>query len=298
MIRSICLNLLTLGLLAAPLGAQPAQPSELKTQIRVMGDPKNVDELLSALESADRDIQTFQTGVMYDRRFLLQGDRHIRLGELIYKVEPPSAEAPTQKPRRMFAIDFKTLTIDGTRREDRNTWIFDGQWLVEKRPAVKQYIARQVARPEDPMDPLGLGESPIPFPIGQKKQAILARYDATMLDAMEGLTPTSDADPEEAREVEQRRQNVRNTYQLRLVPRGDYADEDQFKEIRLWYSKGEFLPRMARTVNRAGDESVVLLINPKVNQPLPDGAIDIEPPAPEEGWDVQIDSGRFKEQAP
>lgn len=295
MIRSRLTRLLVLLMCAAPALAQSDAPGGLTSKVRVMGEPRNVDELLSALESADQGIETFQTGVMYDRRFVLQGDRHVRLGELIYKVEPPAEGAASAKPRRMFSIDFKTLTIDGTRREDRNTWVFDGQWLVERRPAAKQYVARQVARPEDPMDPLGLGESPIPFPIGQKKKAILERYDATMLEAMDGLAASKDADPEEATELAQRRDNVKNTHQLRLVPRANFADEDQFKEIRLWYTRGEFLPRMARTINRAGDESVVLLINPRVNAALPEGAIDIEPPAPDLGWDVQIDSGRFKE---
>ncbi|MBL8745629.1 MAG: hypothetical protein JNK58_04640 [Phycisphaerae bacterium] len=290
------LGLCALGLWSSAV-AQPAGEPGMTGSVRVVGTPTNVDELLSALESADQGIRTFQTGVMYDRRFVLQGDRHVRLGELYYEVAPAAEGSASGKPRRMFSIDFKTLTIDGTRREDRNTWVFDGQWLVEKRPGVKQYVARQVARPEDPMDPLGLGESPIPFPIGQKKSAILERYEATMLKPFDGLTPGKDADEEEKRELSQRREDVKETYQLRLAPRGAFADEDQFKEIRLWYTKDEFLPRMARTINRAGDESTVLLINPKVNASLPEGAIDIEPPPSAEGWDVQIDTGRFKDVA-
>lgn len=288
----ILLPVLLLNLTAA---AQPTKEPGLTTSVRVMGEPKSVDELLSALESADQGIRTFQTGVMYDRLFVLQGDRHIRLGDLYYQVAPAPDDAPNQKPRRMFSIDFRSLIIDGVKREDRNTWIFDGQWLVEKRPAAKQYVARQMARPEDPMDPLGLGESPIPFPIGQKKVAILERYDATMLKPFDSLTPGKDADPEEAKDFEQRRDNVKDTHQLRLIPRGSFAEEDQFKEIRLWYTKDQFLPRMARTINRAGDESTVLLINTKINVDLPASAFDIEPPPTEEGWDVQIDSGRFKD---
>lgn len=288
-------TLILIFLLATAAAAQPAKAPELIGTVRVMGEPKNVDELLSALESADQGIRTFQTGVMYDRLFVLQGDRHIRFGDLFYQVVPAPEGAPNQRPRRTFSIDFRTLIVDGVKRDDRNTWVFDGQWLVEKRPAAKQYIARQVARPEDPMDPLGLGESPIPFPIGQKKSAILGRYDATMLKPFDGLAPSKDADPEEVKDFAQRRENVKDTHQLRLIPRGSFADEDQFKEVRLWYTKERFLPRMARTINRAGDESTVLLINTKVNVDLPAGAIDIEPPPTGEGWDVQIDSGRFKD---
>lgn len=290
-----CLPILFLSAAAFAQETPPAAPTrepELVGKVRVMGEPKNVDELLSALESADLGIRTFQAGVMYDRRFLLQGDRHIRYGDLYYEIIPGNEG---KKPHRTFSIDFKTLIVDDTKREDRNTWVFDGQWLVEKRPAAKQYVARQVARPGDPIDPLGLGESPIPFPIGQKKAAILERYDATMLKPDDGLIPAKDADPEEKEELAQRRRDMKDTWQLKLIPRGRFAEEDQFKQIRLWYTKDEFLPRMARTVNRAGDESVVLLINPRVNQALPKGAIEIEPPPTEEGWDVQIDSGRFRQ---
>lgn len=281
-----------------PAPAPGASDAELVAMVKVIGEPANVDELLSALETADRGVQTLQTGVMYDRRFLLQGDRHVRLGKLYYQVLPAHEDAPNQRPRRMFAIEFRALMIDGTKRDDLQTWVFDGEWLVEKRVADKQYVARQVARPNDPIDPLGLGESPIPFPIGQRKAAILDRYDATMLKADDGLNPAPDADTEEKEDLAQRRKDVADTYQLWLIPRHPDAEDEQFKEIRLWYSKREFLPRMARTVNRAGDESIVLLINPKLNEPLPEDAIRIDPPPKEEGWDVQIDSGRFEEAQP
>lgn len=260
--------------------------------VRVMGEPANAGELLSALETADLGVRTFQSGVMYDRRFVLQGDRHVRYGDLYYAVAPADSDAA--RPTRMFSIDFKTLYVDGVKRNDRNTWIFDGEWLVERRPELKQYVARQVARPGEGIDPLGLGESPIPFPIGQKKEAILDRYEAFMLAPQDGLEPSEDASEEEQQELAQRRKDLKDTYQLRLIPRANFAEEDQFKEIRLWYTKDEFLPRMARTLSRSGDESFVLLINPKMNEDLPKHAIEIQPPPPDEGWDVQIDTGRFQ----
>jgi hypothetical protein len=53
---------------------------------------------------------------------------------------------------------------------------------------------------------------------------------------------------------------------------------------------------MARAVNRQGDESVVQLINLKVNEKLPAHAIRIEEPT-DPGWDVQVDEGRFAPQS-
>lgn len=273
-----------------PVDPAPADDLELVNMIRVVGEPTSVDELLDALETGDRGITTFQAQVMYDRRFVLQGDRHVRYGDLYFAVARAEGDP---RPRRTFAIDFRTLEIEGVRRDDRNAWVFDGQWLVEKRPAEKQYIARQVAAPDSPIDPLGLGESPIPFPIGQKKTAILERYDATFLKASDGLAPPDDAEEEEIKEIAALKQSVEGAYQLRLVPKDVASSDDQFKEIRLWYTKDDLLPRMAKTINRSGDESIVLLIDRKVNEELPAHAIAIEPPPEEEGWDVQIDSGRF-----
>jgi outer membrane lipoprotein-sorting protein len=288
---------------AKPGVVDPSPPpgsseAELLSMVRVVSEPSNVDELLSALETADRGVRTLQASLMYDRRFLLQGDRHVRLGRLSYEARPAHEEAFDQRPKRTFAVEFRILMIEGTKRDDVQTWVFDGEWLVEKRLVDKQYIARQVARPGDPADPLALGESPIPFPIGQKKTAILERYEATMLPAEDGLAPPADADDNVRTDLDQRRTDVTGTYQLRLIPRGEHAEEDPFKEIRLWYTRDTFLPRMARTVNRAGDDSIVLLVNAKLNEAIPPHAIRIDPPPTEEGWDVQIDSGRYEEQAP
>lgn len=271
---------------------------ELMNMIRVVGEPTDVDELLSALETADRGLKTFQSSVMYDRRFLLQGDRHVRYGSLYFQfvVKEPEAGRPAPRPRRMFAIDFVTLYIDGAKRDDRHTWIFDGQWLIERRPTQKTWVARQVAREDDPIDPLGLGESPIPFPIGQRKEAILARYQAFMLPAADGLDAPKDADQQEKQQWNDLRQAAKETYQLRLIPRAENSADDEFKEIRLWYTKDRLLPRLARTVNRAGDESIVLLASTKINEDLPAHALDRQAPDPKDGWDVQVIELRARDQ--
>lgn len=281
---------------AQPPGKAPEDPgraadTELVQSVRVMGEPTNVDDLLDALETADKGIQTFQSRIIYDRQFLLQGDRHIRFGDLVFRVDPGSASG---RIRRTFAINFTSLRIDDVVRDDLSTWAFDGEWIIEKRPGDKSFIKRRISTPEDPVDPLGLGESPVPFPIGQRKAAIQQRYTATMPKPADGLELSPDDardDPDAAAESKQLIETVQGTYQLRLVPRPDYADEEEFREIRLWYTKETFVPRMARVINRQGDISVVKMINIKINQPLPKQAISTEPPT-EPGWDIQIDEGR------
>ena len=293
-----------------PAAAPASEPApgltdeiELQQMIRVMGEPTNVDELLDALEVADRGLTTLQAQIRYDRRFVLQGDRHVRMGDLAFSGKAAGAN---EAPLRTFAINFKTLQIDDELRDDPNSWVFDGEWLVEIRPAERRFTKRRMALPGTRVDPLGLGESPIPFPIGQRKAKIMARYDAVMLKAFDGLdepapapAPGTDAEApsEEARrDIASWRATAKDTYQLKLTPRAEFKDQDNFREIRLWYTKEEFLPRMARAVNRQGDESVVQLINLKVNEKLPAHAIRIEEPT-DPGWDVQVDEGRFAPQS-
>ncbi len=258
----------------------------------------SVETLLDALERADVGVRTFQSELIYDRRFRLQGDRHVRWGRLFFQAEPPAA--PGGRARRTFAVRFETLTIpDDTgdiRRPDESLWVFDGQWLIEKRENERQFVKRQIARPEDPVDPLRLGEGPLPIPIGQKKADILARYDAQFLPAGDGLNTPPDVAPDshEAREAAAMQAFVRDTYQLRLIPKGGAAGDEEFREVRLWYTRGALLPRAARTINRAGDESLVLLAGARVNEPLDPKVMSVETPDPAQGWSVQIDEGRFR----
>ncbi len=256
---------------------------------------ENAAQLLDALENADAAIRSFQSDVLYDRVFVLQGDRHVRYGDLYFKVEPaPAGAGAAQRPRRTFAVRFDTLFIDNVKRAEESVWVFDGQWLIERRDREKQFIKRRIAPPDAPIDPLRLGEGPIPLPIGQKKAEVLSRYDAELLPAVDGIEPLDPEDAKEKSETEARRDFVADTYQLHLVPVAERADDDDFQEIRLWYQKRDLLPRMARTVSRGGDISVVQLINIKTNLPLPEGILNVATPRREDGWDIQVEEGHFR----
>lgn len=232
--------------------------------------------LLEALERAADDINTLQADIQYDRRFLLQGDRHVRRGTLYFA----QRQREEGGRRRVFEVDFSVLYLGDRREEDRQVWTFDGRWLVEKRPDKKQFIAREVAPPGADFDPLRLGEGPIPIPIGQEAEAVLSRYEAELLSAESGL------DPEEDQSLVA---FVEDAWQLRLLPR---SEEDDFEEIRLWYERGSLLPRMAMTTNRSGDVSVVQLANVRLNEALPEDVFRITPPAIGSGWDTQIEEYR------
>jgi outer membrane lipoprotein-sorting protein len=239
----------------------------------------DAEALLEALETAADGIETLQAQIQYDRRFLLQGDRHVRRGTLYFA----QRETEDGTRRRVFEVDFEVLFLGERREEDRQVWTFDGRWLVEKRPDKKQFIAREVAPPGATFDPLRLGEGPIPIPLGQEAEAVLERYDAELLPTDAGLLPDEDSSLIAFASA------GAGSWQLRLEPR---SEDDDFEEIRLWYEKGSLLPRMAVTTNRSGDVSVVQLAKVKVNEALPEGVFRVTPPAIGSGWDTQIEEYR------
>lgn len=254
---------------ATSIGLGALAQDEAKREI------ESAQELLTALETADRDLRTLQAGISYTRRMLLQGDEQIRRGALYFE-QLPGNNGTT--PKRSFAIHFDELLVGRRLKSDPQEWIFNGEWLVERRPQEKQYVARQIAPPGEQFDPLRLGEGPLPIPIGQRAADVLARYRVELVGPHASLE-------DEAGSIHS---FVSDTYQLKLTPHEDRADEDDFREIRLWYDQETLLPRLAKTLNRSGDESFVQLINLRRNEPIRGDVFNIEPPAENAGWDVEI----------
>lgn len=243
----------------------------------------NADELLVTLEDADKGMRTLVADISYDKVLATVGDRQTRLGKLYFDNGVGGAG-------RRFAIRFDKLYTGPREESDPEIYVFDGQWLLQKHPKAKWYEKRQVVPPGQKFDPLKIGEGPFPIPIGQKRDDILARYNAELLKPEEGLNPK---DKDQADLIS----FVAGSYQLRLVPRADRPDQDKFKEIRLWYRAdkgGNLLPVMARTIQVSpepgedGDESLVRLLNVKLNLEIPPGETDTATPPAAEGWDGQV----------
>ena len=255
-----------------PEPATRAEPASTPAPGPASTDILTARDLLAALERAGDSIDTLQSRVVYDRRFKLQGDRHIRRGKLFFQ-NVPNANAQRV---RTFAILFDDLQVGQRVEESPQTWVFDGRWLVEMRVNEKQFIKREIARPGEPFDPLKIGEGPMPIPIGQRADEIERRYHAELMKPRAGLPETWNIPAW-----------LENTWQIVLTPRN--PDADEFTGIRLWYDKETLLPRMAITLNRAGDESIVFLDEIKQNQPLPRDRLSVDEPPPNSGWQVQVE---------
>lgn len=271
------------GAAAAQSGEAGSVPPAVEATAGPVGSYADADALLSALETADAGLESLRADIRYDRTFDLEGDNQVRVGQMWFDAGVRSGK--TAGPRR-FAVRFDTLIVGRTQRSETRVHVFDGRWYADKVPGERRMSRREVVAPGETFDPLKVGEGPLPIPIGQKKADILKRYDATLLPATDSVEDKTLAE------------FVAGSVQLKLTPRPELKGSDDFREIRIWYrgkSPGEMtaadkpgarlLPRMARTVNRSGDVSIVQLINVEINEqaPLDESVMSAEPEA---GWTV------------
>lgn len=274
----------------APAAAKPAaQPA---TQITT------ADELLTALENADKDLITLQAGLIYTKtpNELVGGSPEVRTGSLWFFSRPtppepgapsPPDDAPPAQNQRLFQVEFETLELDDARREDRQVWIFDGAWLVEKNFETRLVHRRQVVKPGEKVDPLAIGEGPLPIPIGQKREKILERFEATLSPAADGFPLPPKAKPTDPDSAPPNW--IESTYQLHLKPKRGTQEARDYREVRIWYRKDDLLPRLACAVHKDGSRTQVLLLNTQVNKDFAEAVFDTRTP---QGWNEQIDDFR------
>lgn len=280
---TIPLTILALALLQlsqAPAATPPAPTLPGPTAVALPADQPNAGftsaaDLLAKLETSGRDLRTLSADIQYTKTFaaIQGGDQQIRRGKLYFQVTPkPAGESA---PLKAFSVIFDTLIVGKAVRQTQRHFIFNGTHLVERDLTEKQFLKRRVVKPGERIDPLRLGEGPFPLPIGQRKDEILARFQARLL-APETSWPAGTM-PEP----------LRDTVQLLLVPKPGTPEARDFDEVRLWYRRADLLPRMAKTSTPAGAASEVLLINLAANQPITPGVFDVEPPK-EPGWQVDV----------
>lgn len=292
------------------LAASPAVPSAPSAP--ASGDITTADELLTRLETADAGLRTLSADIQYVRIFGMMGDRQIRVGALAFMDErtdaqraQPSAAPSTPKdegndpaieanapagtlttttqvlpPARRFAVRFNTVQVGSREERSNETYVFDGSVLAHTEPERRQVTRYEIPVGDQARDPLKLGEGPLPLPIAQKREDILTRFDATLLPA------TQDLEGEDDKDTEALHAFVAGSYQLKLVPKPEFAEQMDAREIRLWYRPVELkvgekatqrlLPRMAWTINNRDDIAMVRLINVKVNPTIEPSVVSVD----------------------
>lgn len=292
--RSLVVSAAGCAVWCAAAAAQTAEPATAPAppETAAAAAPATItdaDQLLRALETADKDITTLTSAIRYTKKpnELVGGDDEVREGRLWFFARPPEAGAPGEgagagqagepaaeaRPQKLFQIEFTKLTLGNTRRDDRRIWIFDGHWLVEMDFETRFVDRREVVRKGEQIDPLAIGQGPLPIPIGQKRDQIVARFEASLPAFGDGFEPGK-APP-----------SLADTYQLHLKPRPGTQEARDFREVRIWYRKADLLPRLARAVHKDGSTTEVFMLDMQVNKDIPETVFDTRTPP---GWNEQI----------
>jgi hypothetical protein len=223
------------------------------------------DQLLDALQRATDGLHDFRANVIYDRLDAITEDRERRIGRIVLQQDDKGA--------RRFAITFdQFIDAAGHASPQPQRFTFADGWLVEFDDARKQSIERQLVPEGTKLDPLRLGEGPLPLPVGQKADDVRRRFTVS-------LAPAPDAP------LLKRLEGVQG---LVLVPRkGSGVDED-FEEVRVWYDLRTFAPVGVVAKLKGGDTKTVLLREVAVNAGLDEAATKLLQTKVPEGWQRDV----------
>lgn len=248
-----------------PPATQPADTSATQPADQPAarpGEDASVDTWLTWLEARGQAITTLQAKLRWDSEQILQGDHQIRFGTLIYEAGPPAR----------FAIPLHALVVDGERQDHTRSYVFDGQWLVEKLDDRKQFFKRQLVPPDaDPaqVDPLAQGDGPFALPVRLRKADIESRYRVKLVD------PAED-DPE-------------NSVHLNLIlletPDADAADDGDVLDI--WLDRDSAVPMRVRKTEQEVTVQTYSLFDPVINEALDEKTFDTSEPT-DRGWHVEV----------
>ena len=273
-------------------GATSMQPVETTPAAAApaSGSPLTAEGLLDLMEKADANLRSLAADIQYDKLDGVTGDRQVRRGKVFFEDRTAADAKPGQRRDRRFSVRFDTLYLGDVKRDEQQLFVFDGEWLTEVTPHVKQIIKRQVMPPGASFDPLKIGEGPLPLPIGQKKSDMLARFKVSL------LRDAADLEGETEEETTKLKAFVKDSFQLKLVPNPGTSEAEKFAEIRLWYREGSaeeggkrLLPRMARTLApKSGNIAIVRMINVKTNTPIEPSMMAADTPGAD--WNVVVEA--------
>lgn len=227
----------------------------------------NGEAILDRLEIAGRDMRSLEADLTLIRFDALLEESETRLGQVLLTRDGEATRV---------AIVFDEF-IDGSGHGEqwRQHWVYADGWLDELDHRQKRYVRRQLVMPGESIDPLKLGEGPIPLPIAQRKSDVLAKFEV--------IEPPPPSPPLLDR--------LEDFVGLRLVPRAGTELASETAYIELFYDRETLAPRGIRVLELNGDRDTVLLRRPKVNGAMGEpqkSLLLLESPDPAEwAWDVR-----------
>jgi outer membrane lipoprotein-sorting protein len=254
---------------AEPVAEAAAEPPPTSPPPKLIVDEWNpTDELLERLERSHADLRDFQADLLYEKWDNVLKLPETRTGEVLYQTKPGGS--------KRFAILFERLIKRNRAREHRKHYIFDGSWLVEIDHESKIFIKRQIVPPDKQFDPLKLGEGPFPLPVGQPAEEVRARFNVRRLHKPQDETLAE-------------RLAGRSVDGLRLVPKPNTPQAEEFEQAELFYDRQSLLPVGVSVTEANGDRKTVILSNLKRNAGVDENKLSIEEPDARDGWRIDVE---------
>ena len=199
--------------------------------------------------------------MIYDRVDAVSENRERRTGQIVL-----TQKAGELKSRKLAIMFDQLIDASGHATTERQRFVFDGGWLFEFDDQRHQLIARELVPPGEQLDPLRIGEGPIPIPIGQKKEQVCQRFEVKFT----------------AQPVEPLLKRLENIQGLALHPKKNTGVDPDLGAICVWYDLATLMPVAVTVTTKGGDEKILLLTKIEVNKALDDSATALlatEPPA-------------------
>ncbi len=188
----------------------------------------------------------------------------------------PTPKSPPSLGARRFALYFDEF-VDGSGRSDRSIdhWIYSDGWLCEQDYRNKSFTKRQIVAPGETLDPLALGEGPIPIPMGQKRADVLARFDVSEQEIPQDIPLLG---------------SLQNVAGLRLVPKPGTSLAKDTLAIELFYDRTTLA--LTGVVSREKNGNLTVA---RINAPVVNGAVTeadralLTIPSPDpKGWAIDV----------
>jgi hypothetical protein len=227
-----------------PVDATPAAAPPLPADAAA----QRVDAFLDELERSGATIDTLSGTLALEKFDAFVEETERRFGRLV---------VDRKDGKRRFAIYFEEV-IDGSGKSDRSVshWIYSDGWLCEQDHRNRSFTKRQIVAPGETLDPLALGEGPIPMPIGQRKAEVLARFAVTEHEIPQDIPLLG---------------SLRNVAALKLVPREGTPMAKDTAAVELFYDRTSLAPVGVVIRKKNGNRTVA-----RINKPVVNGEVKAE----------------------
>ena len=270
---------------ATPVTPPAAATSDDPLEVAKAASAARVYAFLGALEQTSFTIKSMSGALALESFDALVEETQRRYGRFVMErsdaiVSPattgePAVNSPPLGARR-FALYFDEF-VDGSGRSDRSIdhWIYSDGWLCEQDYRNKSFTKRQIVAPGQTLDPLALGEGPIPIPMGQKRADVLARFDVSEQEIPQDIPLLG---------------SLQNVAGLRLVPKPDTSLAKDTLFVELFYDRTTLALTGVVSREKNGNLTVARINAPVVNGAVSDAdraLLTIGTPDPKE-WSIDV----------